>query len=84
MGRTLPAGVPREQLAGAPAKMMAPSRAAQVILDGVARNMALIVFPASMRWARRATYFFPGLSDRILVRQMRQSREYRTAAAADP
>ena len=84
VGITPPAGVPREQLAGAPAKMMAPSHAAQVILDGVARNKALIVFPTSIRWARRVTYFFPGLSDRILVRQMRQSRKYRTAAAAAP
>jgi NAD(P)-dependent dehydrogenase (short-subunit alcohol dehydrogenase family) len=82
VGMTLPAGMSREQFAGAPAKMMAPSRAAQVILDGVARNKALIVFPASIRWARRANYFLPGLSDRILVRQMRQSRRYRTAAAA--
>jgi NAD(P)-dependent dehydrogenase (short-subunit alcohol dehydrogenase family) len=82
VGMTLPAGMSREQFAGTPAKMMAPSRAAQVILDGVARNKALIVFPASMRWARRANYFFPGLSDQILLRQMRQSRRYRTAAAA--
>ena len=34
-GMTLPAGVPREQLAGAPAKMMPSARAAQIILDGV-------------------------------------------------
>jgi NAD(P)-dependent dehydrogenase (short-subunit alcohol dehydrogenase family) len=75
---TLPAGLSREQAAGAPARMMEPSRAARVILDGVARNKAMIVFPASIRWARRAVFFFPGLSDRILVRQMRQSRQYRT------
>jgi NAD(P)-dependent dehydrogenase (short-subunit alcohol dehydrogenase family) len=78
-GMTLPAGVSREQLAGAPAKMMDPLRAAQVILDGVARNKAMIVFPASIRWARRADRLFPGLSDRILLRQMRASRRYRTA-----
>jgi NAD(P)-dependent dehydrogenase (short-subunit alcohol dehydrogenase family) len=84
VGMALAAGVPREQLAGAPATMMAPSRAAQLILDGVARNKALIVFPASMRWARRVTYFLPGLSDRILVRQMRQSRQYRAAAPVAP
>jgi NAD(P)-dependent dehydrogenase (short-subunit alcohol dehydrogenase family) len=28
-----------------------------VIPDGVAYDKALIVFPASMRWARRASYF---------------------------
>lgn len=79
VGMTLPADVPREHLAGAPARMMDPARAAQVILDGVARNKAMIVFPASIRWARRAERLFPGLSDRILLRQMRQSRRYRTA-----
>jgi NAD(P)-dependent dehydrogenase (short-subunit alcohol dehydrogenase family) len=77
-GMTLPADVPPEQLAGAPAKMMEPGRAAQVILDGVARNKAMIVFPASIRWARRADRLFPGLSDRILLREMRESRRYRT------
>jgi NAD(P)-dependent dehydrogenase (short-subunit alcohol dehydrogenase family) len=79
VGMTLPAGVPREQVAGAPAKMMEPQRAAQVILDGVARNKALIVFPASIRWGRRLDRLLPGLSDRILLRQMRESRRYRTA-----
>jgi NAD(P)-dependent dehydrogenase (short-subunit alcohol dehydrogenase family) len=78
-GMTLPSDVPREQLAGAPAKMMEPGRAAQVILDGVARNKAMIIFPASIRWARRADRLFPGLSDRILLREMRESRRYRTA-----
>jgi len=76
----LPAGVPREQLAGAPAKMMEPSRAAQIILSGVARNQAMIVFPASIRWARRAYHLFPRFSDRYLLRQMREQRKYRTAA----
>jgi NAD(P)-dependent dehydrogenase (short-subunit alcohol dehydrogenase family) len=83
-GVTLPAGTDREQLAGALTKMMAPSRAAQVILDGVARDKALIVFPASMRWARRVNYVFPGLVDWILVRQLRQFRKYRTAAPVAP
>jgi NAD(P)-dependent dehydrogenase (short-subunit alcohol dehydrogenase family) len=78
-GMTLPADVPREQVAGAPAKMMEPERAAQVILDGVARNKALIVFPASIRWGRRLDRLFPGLSNKILLRQMRESRRYRTA-----
>ena len=73
------AGMTREQVAGAPAKMMDPARAAQVILDGVARNKALIVFPAVIRWARRLDRLLPGLSDRIQLRQMRESRRYRTA-----
>ena len=75
----LPPGVPREQLAGAPAKMMEPSQAAQVILDGVARNQAVIAFPASIRWARRAYRLFPHLIERELLRQLRELRRYRTA-----
>ncbi len=78
-GMTLPTDMTREQVAGAPAKMMAPARAAQVILDGVARNKALIVFPAVIRWARRLDRLLPGLSNRIQLGQMRESRRYRTA-----
>jgi NAD(P)-dependent dehydrogenase (short-subunit alcohol dehydrogenase family) len=78
-GLTRPADVPREQVADAPAKMMEPERAARVILDGVARNKALIVFPASIRWGRRLDRFFPGVGNKILLRQMRDSRRYRTA-----
>ena len=43
--------------------MMEPSRTAQVILDGVARNQAVIAFPASIRWARRAYRLFPASSN---------------------
>lgn len=60
---------------------MWPSRAAEVILDGVARNQALIVFPASIRWARRAYHLFPRLIDRELLRQFRQ-RQHRYRATA--
>jgi len=81
---TLPTGMTREQVHGAPAKMMEPARAAQVILDGVARNRALIVFPASIRWARRASFLLPQLGDQILLRQMRKSRIYRTAEPVSP
>jgi NAD(P)-dependent dehydrogenase (short-subunit alcohol dehydrogenase family) len=79
----LPAGVPREQLAGAPAKAMEPGRAAQVILDGVARNQALIVFPASIRWARRLYGLFPRLIDREILRQFRQRRQRYQPPAPD-
>jgi NAD(P)-dependent dehydrogenase (short-subunit alcohol dehydrogenase family) len=83
-GMTLPADVPREQVAGAPATMMDPAQAAQVILDGVARNKAMIVFPASIRWGRRLDRLLPGLSNRILLRQMRELRRYRTAGDQVP
>jgi NAD(P)-dependent dehydrogenase (short-subunit alcohol dehydrogenase family) len=79
VGMTLPADMTREQATGAPAKMVDPNRAAQMILDGVARNRAMIVFPASMRWAWRALRLFPRLADRRLLQQMRQGRTYRTA-----
>jgi NAD(P)-dependent dehydrogenase (short-subunit alcohol dehydrogenase family) len=84
-GMTLPAELSREQLkrlVGVPEEMMEPARAAQVILDGVARNKPLIVFPAGIRWARRASYLFPGVADKYLLRQMREKRKYRTAAPA--
>jgi NAD(P)-dependent dehydrogenase (short-subunit alcohol dehydrogenase family) len=79
VGLTVPDGVTAEQVTGAPAKMMTSARAAQVILDGVARNKAMIVFPGSIRWARHLVLLIPGLSDRVLLRQFRALRRYRTA-----
>lgn len=81
---SLRAGVSLEQLHGAPAKMMPAARAAEVILDGVARNQALIVFPASIRWARRAYHLFPRLIDHELLRQFRQWQQKYQAAAPVP
>jgi NAD(P)-dependent dehydrogenase (short-subunit alcohol dehydrogenase family) len=79
----LPADVDREKLAGAPARMMEPSRAAREILAGVARNQALIVFPASIRWLRRASQLFPGPFERGLLRQSRQRKKrYETVSLA--
>jgi NAD(P)-dependent dehydrogenase (short-subunit alcohol dehydrogenase family) len=79
VGLTVPDGVTGEQVTGAPAKMMAPTRAAQVILDGVARNKAMIVFPGNIRWGRHLVRLIPGLSDRIMLRHFRMLRSYRTA-----
>jgi NAD(P)-dependent dehydrogenase (short-subunit alcohol dehydrogenase family) len=76
-------GRAREQAAGAPAKMMEPAQAAQVILDGVARNQAVIAFPASIRWARRAYGLFPHIFDRELLRRWRELRRYRASASGD-
>ncbi len=80
VGVTLPADVDVAKLAGAPATMMEPSRAAQLILHGVARNRAVIVFPASIRWLRRANQLFPGLIERALLRQLRQRQQMVLAA----
>jgi NAD(P)-dependent dehydrogenase (short-subunit alcohol dehydrogenase family) len=77
----LRADVPLEELHGAPTKMMPAARAAEVILDGVARNQALIIFPASIRWARRAYHLFPRLIDRELLRQFRQRQQKYQAIA---
>ena len=46
--------------------MMEPPRAAQVILDGVEKNQAVIVFPASIRWVWRAYRIAPALISRLL------------------
>ena len=52
-------------------------------LDGVARNQALIVFPASIRWLRRASQLFPALIERGMLGQFRQRKKmYETAVLA--
>jgi NAD(P)-dependent dehydrogenase (short-subunit alcohol dehydrogenase family) len=75
-------GRAREQAAGAPAKMMEPARAARVILDGVARNQAVIAFPASIRWARHANGIFPRVFERELLRRWRELRKFRPASGS--
>ena len=76
-------GRAREQAAGAPARMMSADRAARVILDRVARNQAVIVFPAQIRLARRLYAVLPGLFERELQRRWYRSRRaYRVAGAA--
>ena len=62
------------------AMMMEPPRAAQVILDGVEKNQA-IVFPASIRWVWRAYRIAPALISRLLApllrKRIRELRSYR-------
>jgi NAD(P)-dependent dehydrogenase (short-subunit alcohol dehydrogenase family) len=62
-------------------KMIEAAQAAQVILDGVARNQAVIAFPGYIRWAWRAYRLFPRLVERGIPRQVREARSYRTAAS---
>jgi AcrR family transcriptional regulator len=51
-------------------------------LAGVARNQAMIVFPASIRWVQRAYRLFPGVIDRYyFLPRLRDLRRYRTAAS---
>jgi short-subunit dehydrogenase len=86
IGPNPPGGAAREQSADASAKMMPAAQAAQVILDGVARNQGLIVFPASIRWVRHVYQVFPGLIERELLRQLRRRRlpKIRQASALKP
>ena len=61
--------------------MMEPPRAAQVILNGVEKNQAVIVFPASIRWVWRAYRIAPTLVSRLLtpllLKRIRELRSYR-------
>jgi NAD(P)-dependent dehydrogenase (short-subunit alcohol dehydrogenase family) len=76
-------GKAREQAAGLPRRMMTADRAARVILDGVARNKPVILFPAGIRWARRVYYLFPCLIGRQ-VRGWHRRRAYRSATPQVP
>jgi NAD(P)-dependent dehydrogenase (short-subunit alcohol dehydrogenase family) len=71
-------GRAREQAAGLPRRMLTPDRAARAILDGVAQNRPVILFPAGIRWARRIYYLFPPLIARR-GHQWRQRRKHRPA-----
>lgn len=62
-------------------KMIEAPQAARVILDGVARNQAVIAFPSYTRWAWRTYRLFPRLVERGIPRQVREARGYRTAVS---
>jgi len=49
--------------------------AARRILRGVARNQALIIFPASVRWIWRLARLFPALIYRVSLYRMRMFRD---------
>jgi short-subunit dehydrogenase len=46
--------IPQDKARSRLPAMMEPPQAAQVILDGLEKNQAVIVFPASIRWVWRA------------------------------
>ena len=71
--------MPREPANRAPGriKMVEAAQAARVILDGVARNRAVIAFPGYMRLAWRVSCLFPRVLDRTAPRQIRNVRIYR-------
>ncbi len=78
---TVLAGLPREQATRKPVKMIEAAQAAVLILDGVARNHALIVFPGYVRWGWRAYRIFPRVVERVFLIRVRQLRRYRTSSA---
>ena len=75
--------MPREVANRAPGrvKMVEAAQAARVILDGVARNRAVIAFPGYIRLAWRTSCLFPRLLDRAAPRQIRDIRSYRTVSS---
>ena len=62
-------------------KWIEAAQAAQVILDGVARNQAVIAFPGYIRLAWRVYRLFPRVVERGTPRQVREARTHRTAAS---
>jgi NAD(P)-dependent dehydrogenase (short-subunit alcohol dehydrogenase family) len=75
---TVLVNMPREQAARKPIKMIGAPQAAQSILRGVARNQAVIAFPAVIRWGWRLYRLFPSAADRIMLPRVRELRRYRT------
>jgi NAD(P)-dependent dehydrogenase (short-subunit alcohol dehydrogenase family) len=75
--------MPQEPLDRPPGriKWIEAAQAAQVILDGVARNQAVIAFPRYIRLAWRAYRLFPRLVERGAPRQVREARRYRIAVS---
>jgi NAD(P)-dependent dehydrogenase (short-subunit alcohol dehydrogenase family) len=62
-------------------KMIEAAEAAQLILDGVSRNHAVIVFPRYIRVAWRAYRLFPRVVERGIHRQVREARRDRASAS---
>ena len=60
--------------------MIEAAQAAVMILDGVTRNHALIVFPGYVRWGWRAHRIFPRAVERLFLTRVRQLRKYQTAS----
>jgi len=59
------------------ANAMDVSKAVRIILDGVSKNKAMIIFPLSIRVARHVDRLFPHLTELLWIKGMRYFREYR-------
>jgi len=73
-------GLPRETVSQPPGrvKMIEAAQAAQLILDGVGQNRAVIAFPRYIRWTWRLVCLFPRLLDRGAAPQVRELRAHRS------
>lgn len=68
--------VSRECMNDIVANAMDVSKAAYIILDGVSKNKAMIIFPLSVRAARHMDHLFPRLMERLWIKGMRDFREF--------
>ncbi|MGG3572998.1 SDR family oxidoreductase [Bacillus gobiensis] len=70
--------VPNEKvIASLPTKAMNASKAVSIILDGIQKNKAIIIFPTPVRWAWRINRLFPRLMENVWVKKIRDLREIR-------
>lgn len=60
-----------------PDKAVSAQEAAQIILDGVAKNEAIIIFPKSVAFAWKLNRWFPKMMESVWVKRMRDFRQYR-------
>ena len=59
------------------ANAMDISKVAPIILDGVAKNKAMIIFPTSIRVVRHVDRLFPGLTEPLWIKAMKGLRKFR-------
>jgi NAD(P)-dependent dehydrogenase (short-subunit alcohol dehydrogenase family) len=69
--------VSRECMNDIVANAMDISQAVPIILDGVSKNKAMIIFPMPIRVARHLDRLFPRLTEQLWIKGMRDFREFR-------
>lgn len=63
-----------------PTGAMNPSEAIDIILNGIIKNKAIIIFPASVQWAWRIYRFFPRLLDQAWLQKIRNIRKLKNGS----
>lgn len=67
--------VPNEKLvASLPEKAMSTAEAVNIILNGIQKDKAIIIFPTSVKWAWRINRLFPHLLDNVWIEKIRNIR----------